>query len=216
MQQNYTIFLKDRPLRIVHNERAKDVIWLEANFTTTEFQPGEVFRQTLSQNIKQLLNGTIPFLRINTFDTSVVLDEVKFSTDMELDAAGGAVFNNQQQLLCIYRRGFWDLPKGKVDEGETVVAAAVREVQEETGIQQIKLGARLLKTYHIYEEKGKTIFKTTHWYLMQTSETVLLPQAEEDITKAEWVSPGNMGEIYGNTYENVKTVIGEALHKMGF
>src|SRR5687768_1665805 len=74
-----------------------------------------------------------------------------------IQAAGGAVLNKENELLFIYRRGKWDLPKGKVDEGEELDACAVREVQEETGIQQIELKKLLCTTYHTYYEKEEII-----------------------------------------------------------
>ncbi|MBP6811205.1 MAG: NUDIX domain-containing protein, partial [Saprospiraceae bacterium] len=98
-----------------------------------------------------------------------------------LEAAGGYVLNGQGELLVFYRRGSWDLPKGKIDKGETPEQAAVREVQEETGLLNIDLGSFLAHTYHTYEEKGKRILKKTWWYRMQTTDTQLVPQTEEDI-----------------------------------
>ncbi|MEO1435804.1 MAG: NUDIX hydrolase, partial [Bacteroidota bacterium] len=104
-------------------------------------------------------------------------------------AAGGLVFNANQEALFIFRRGFWDLPKGKVDPGETIEDAAVREVSEETGIQHIERGDLLLVTHHTYKNrKDRRCLKPTYWYLMNTTESNLIPQAEEDIEAAEWMT----------------------------
>lgn len=104
-------------------------------------------------------------------------------------AAGGVVRNFAGQWLLIYRRGSWDLPKGKVDEGETIEAAAVREVQEETGIQHLTVAAPLPTTYHTYRDsQDRRVLKPTYWFLMDTPDTDLTPQAEEDIEQACWMS----------------------------
>jgi len=105
-----------------------------------------------------------------------------------IEAAGGCVFNPQDELLVIYRRGSWDLPKGKIDPGETPEQAAVREVEEETGIGEIILGEFLGHTYHTYKDhKDRRVLKPTYWYRMQTTQHQLTPQTEEDIEIAEWV-----------------------------
>ncbi|MDZ4681496.1 MAG: NUDIX domain-containing protein [Saprospiraceae bacterium] len=112
-----------------------------------------------------------------------------FSLFKLIEAAGGLVLNPAGEILFIYRRGFWDLPKGKIDEGESPSEAAVREVHEETGIKQLNLGAELKITYHTYREKdGRRILKRTYWYRMKTETLELHPQAEEDIEEAIWMS----------------------------
>lgn len=108
----------------------------------------------------------------------------------EIPAAGGLVLNDKQEILAIYRRKSWDLPKGKIDKGESTEEAAIREVQEETGLQHIRLIRPLHRSYHTYRlPKGKRVLKETSWYLMETSDEQLTPQAEEDIEKAIWIDP---------------------------
>ena len=124
-----------------------------------------------------------------------------------LRAAGGLVVNDKEEYLFIYRKNKWDLPKGKLDEGETTDKAAIREVQEECGIKDIKIIKELTTTYHIYIEEEQTVLKETVWYLMKTKEQKLIPQTEEDITKAEWKTSKDKNEIYNNTYENIKDVM---------
>ncbi len=103
-------------------------------------------------------------------------------------AGGGVVTNARQETLLIFRRGFWDLPKGKIDKGETPAQAAVREVQEETGLIRIALLKEIVTTFHTYTLDGKRILKPTYWFSMQTEDTHLTPQTSEDIEKAEWVN----------------------------
>lgn len=124
-----------------------------------------------------------------------------------ISAAGGLVFNGKGEVLMIFRRGSWDLPKGKIDKGETPEAAAVREVQEETGLAQLSLGPHLLDTWHTYEMNGKRVLKTTHWYRMATNETNLVPQQEEDIEQAVWVSLADFLATPKNVYGNILDVL---------
>src|SRR5712675_1894974 len=100
-----------------------------------------------------------------------------------VQAAGGLVQNERGEVLFMFRKGKWDLPKGKLDPGETLENCALREVTEETGVSQLELTKFLLVTEHEYEEKGMAILKETHWYLMKTNgKQILVPQAEEDIS----------------------------------
>src|SRR5688500_2820386 len=98
-------------------------------------------------------------------------------------AAGGVVTNDEGQVLLIFRRGKWDLPKGKQDNNEVLETCAEREIKEETGLTDITLKADITTTYHTYSESGNNILKETHWFLATTPGTPkLIPQVEEDIT----------------------------------
>jgi 8-oxo-dGTP pyrophosphatase MutT (NUDIX family) len=129
-----------------------------------------------------------------------------------LEAAGGYVLNAQHELLVFYRRGSWDMPKGKIDPGESPEQAAIREVQEETGLVNVSLGDFLSHTYHTYEEKGKRILKKTWWYRMQTADTVLVPQTEEDIEEIHWVEPKTWLESGVVVYPNIREVIEQGMN----
>jgi len=116
----------------------------------------------------------------------------EFQSNYELiDAAGCLVVNNEQQWLMIYRLGYWDLPKGKIDEGESPLQTAVREIKEECNIIINPDDCTFFEhTYHVYNLNNKSILKCTHWYLCHYREqdTVLIPQVEENIEKVEWVN----------------------------
>lgn len=125
-----------------------------------------------------------------------------------IEAAGGLVFNHQNDLLMIYRRGVWDLPKGKVDDGETLEQCAVREVMEETGLQHIQLIEFLTTTYHTYKQKGITILKPSHWFKMVSSvEEILIPQTEEDITQIKWMSKAEAYEVKNKMYPTIRLIV---------
>lgn len=120
-------------------------------------------------------------------------------------AAGGLVFNKKGEILFIFRNGKWDLPKGGVEKKEKKKEAAVREVEEETGVNQLKITKKLEKTYHIFKRNGKFKLKVTHWYKMESSfDGIPKPQTEEGIEKAVWVKPEDVPTLLENSYENIK------------
>ena len=125
-----------------------------------------------------------------------------------IEASGGLIFNENKELLMIFRRGFWDLPKGKVDEGESLEECAVREVKEETGIQNIKLEEFLTTTYHTYAFQGNQIVKPSHWYKMENwGNEKLIPQTEEDITAIEWLSKEKAHALLDEMYPTIRTIV---------
>lgn len=136
------------------------------------------------------------------------LDECLHKLYKPLVAGGGVVYNEQRSILMIYRRGKWDLPKGKLDEGEDIAACALREVREETGLQHLQLNGKLCDTYHIYMQYGDLLLKQTAWYKMKgTVADKLMPQKEENIVEARWVSEKELGPLAARTYEAVRDVL---------
>jgi 8-oxo-dGTP pyrophosphatase MutT (NUDIX family) len=128
-----------------------------------------------------------------------------------ITAAGGLVQNIEGAVLLIFRRGFWDLPKGKLDAGELIPECAVREVREETGLQTITLGPFICMTTHTYFDKWtqQNVKKETHWYAMKASSLVpetLIPQTEEDIEKIEWVPVQQLPQFLVQTYPTIRSV----------
>ncbi|MEO1514940.1 MAG: NUDIX hydrolase [Bacteroidota bacterium] len=131
-------------------------------------------------------------------------------------AAGGVVYNPKGEVLVIYRRKSWDLPKGKIDPGEKKREAAVREVMEETGLQGIQLHDKLTKTYHTYKlEDGRRVLKVTFWYHMTADAQALTPQVEEDIEEARWANLAEFLDSDKKVYGNILDVLMQSL-KSGF
>jgi ADP-ribose pyrophosphatase YjhB (NUDIX family) len=128
-----------------------------------------------------------------------------------INAAGGLVKNSQSEYLFIFRRGKWDLPKGKLDEGEDFETAAIREVQEECGITHIELGDLYHLSYHIYEENNDWVLKQTNWYLMKSEEKNLIPQLEEGITQTAWLPTSQFEKVRENTYASIDEIISKLL-----
>ena len=125
-----------------------------------------------------------------------------------IEAAGGMVFNPKGELLMMLRRGQWDMPKGKLDEGETIEACAVREVEEETGISNLRLNGKLQTTYHTYSFQGRTVLKPSHWFKMVCTGTEdLVPQTEEDITELRWVDKVEAAVLANKAYPSIKEMV---------
>jgi 8-oxo-dGTP pyrophosphatase MutT (NUDIX family) len=128
-------------------------------------------------------------------------------------AAGGWVQNEAGGVLFIFRRGKWDLPKGKLEKGESLEQCAVREVKEETGIKELKLGKFLLNTYHTYDENGKHYLKESSWFRMFAAQKQLLkPQQEEQITDLQWVNSQEILKIVRDTYPSIRDIVTVAAH----
>lgn len=136
------------------------------------------------------------------------LKKVFFKKFTVIQAAGGLVKNEKDEILLIFRRGKWDLPKGKLDEGETLEDCAVREVEEETGLKNVKLIAPLVITYHTYHEGTKFILKESHWYTMKAKgNQSLTPQTEEDIHEIKWVTIEGLEKYMQNSFPSVADVL---------
>jgi len=128
-----------------------------------------------------------------------------------IEAAGGVVTNINKEVLVIHRLGVWDLPKGKIETGESPEIAAIREVEEECGISQLTINQNITDTYHTYELKGKQVLKKTYWYAIDCkSNEKPTPQQEEDITMACWTS--DLTEVLRHTYPSISDV----LHTAGY
>jgi ADP-ribose pyrophosphatase YjhB (NUDIX family) len=161
---------------------------------------------------------------IGMFETSDTLTKIFIQTDdiedtyrricsefVEVNAGGGLVSNRRGDFLLIRRNGLWDLPKGHQDPGEDIEVTALREVQEETGIDQIELGDLICVTDHCYRRDGRLHLKHTWWYnMLYTDPTDLTPQTEEDISKAAWVAKSSLPPYLLNTYPSIVEVFREA------
>lgn len=124
-----------------------------------------------------------------------------------IEAAGGLVQNADGNFLFIHRLEKWDLPKGKLEKGETVEQGAVREVEEECGISGVQISGHIIDTYHTYLLKGKRILKRTYWYAMKYHGTEsLIPQGEEGITDAVWLSSEQAEKALMKSYSSIVRV----------
>ena len=168
------------------------------------------------QNLKQAIDlmnlSAVSNLTI-TGDMEAIWKE--FLQEFKLvNAAGGVVKNAENKVLFIFRLGKWDLPKGKVDKGETLEEAAIREVEEECGINKLIITEKITITYHTYTLKDKNIVKASHWYSMTTADNrPLKPQTEENITDARWVSEKEIPDLLKDAYPSIAEVIMKCMSK---
>lgn len=133
--------------------------------------------------------------------------KVKNSCEL-IKAAGGLVENAKGNYLFIFRNKKWDLPKGKVEKGEKMKDAGLREVEEECGVKIYTNERKLCKTYHVYSLGAKLVLKKTNWYKMTVKgEPKLIPQKEEGITKAVWLSADELKPILKNTFPSIVQVL---------
>ena len=190
----YKVFVNDKPIIITSSQKK------ENNF------PVHLLKNTVSEEIvHKLRNGKIKGINLYTPDLEkgwkLFLESFKI-----VSAAGGLVLNDKKEVLFIFRNGTWDLPKGRIEKGETIPETAVREVEEECVITDLKLVKPLLTTYHIYFE-DEIKLKETFWFLM-TSEfkAVLTPQLEEGITKVVFKNSSAIEIALQNSYKNIKMV----------
>jgi len=196
----FTIFINNSPIYITDNLKYSS----ETNFFY--FDEVEVF-----DLVKRLENDKIKNVYLYNIDAISLFEKFKNSFKV-IEAAGGVVKNSKEEILFIYRNDIWDLPKGKIEKGEEVMDAALREVEEETGVKNLKIIELLENTYHIYTYKDKRIFKVTYWYKMSTGFIgELQPQLEEGITKVEWITKEQIKKVMENTYANIK----QCLYKSG-
>lgn len=123
-------------------------------------------------------------------------------------AAGGVIFNTDDKLLMIKRLGKWDLPKGKMDEGESAEETALREVCEETGVCHAKISSPLDDTFHIYQLRGQYILKRTFWFRMiSEGPEKIKPQTEEDILEVKWKNKDEVKTALKNSYGSVRELL---------
>lgn len=144
-------------------------------------------------------------------DPKLTFDEFTQEYTM-IQAAGGLVFNKDNQLLTIKRNGLWDLPKGKIEKHEDQRAAALREVMEETGINMINIADKIGETFHAYYEDEAILLKVTHWYKMNNSgNNTLKPQIEEGISEVKFADLAWFNTPEFTTYNSIKDIIQQVL-----
>ncbi len=201
----YKIYINDTPLLLLNPEEVQECAKEYKEKIITRY-PGKS---------KMLLNYIDMLEKTNRYDAILISspDEKRMFKDFKslfkrINAAGGIVFNPDDEILFIHRRGSWDLPKGKIDKGEKKKAAAIREVMEETGIKNLEIISKYKKTYHTYRlPNGKRILKYTYWYLMQSGKEDLIPQAEEDIEQAVWMSKAAFEEKGLTSFGNIMDLL---------
>jgi 8-oxo-dGTP pyrophosphatase MutT (NUDIX family) len=198
MAQIYKIYMNESALILTHfNEPVSDSV------QTIDIQ-GFDLKILFQQIVKNNLSKTY---LLQTENPKATFEQIKKSVKV-IKAAGGLVKNTASDYLFIKRLGKWDLPKGKVEDGEKMKEAAIREVSEECGIKVTFLGMKIQSTYHVYILREECILKKTNWYRMYVNTVPdLIPQTEESITEAKWFSINELDIVRSNTYPLIKDLI---------
>ena len=197
-------------IKIYFDDRV--VVLTDKDIKSSQYGGVEVFvfknQKALAERLERFEQSGDASLYISHPDLNTLFDCVK-KTFKYVEAAGGLVMSRDSRLLIIKRLGKWDLPKGKVEKGETLRAAALREVMEECGLSKMpEITGKLTHSYHSYRRDDRLILKRTTWYLMlYDGNEELHPQYDEDITQAVWLPQNMLGEVMQNTYLSIKQVL---------
>jgi 8-oxo-dGTP pyrophosphatase MutT (NUDIX family) len=153
--------------------------------------------------INKLKEHGNPLPELKAVDEGILLEKIRLMFHW-IEAAGGVLRDQGGRFLLIHRRGFWDLPKGKIDAGENPLQAAAREIEEETGIGDLQMETELSPTYHIYKINQNWVLKKTHWFLFDTdaAQPITL-QKEEDIEDAQWMPASDIRSIEDQIYPSL-------------
>lgn len=197
----YKVFVKEHLLYFSEK--------LESN---RQYSEKKVLRNPSKKEYRSIVNDLLKqsgkqMIHIQTTDAEKDF-ELFCNSFRVIQAAGGLVKNAAGALLFIYRLEKWDLPKGKVEEGESIENASIREVEEECGISGLEIVKKDDNTYHMYVLQGEVILKKTHWFQMNTNFSgKLIPQTEEDISEVCWINPKQMQEQLNNTYPSIRELL---------
>ena len=200
----HTVFVNDKALRFASSYEVED--W-KGNTSSMFVSENDLSIEEAIYELEETENypGMIYMSANADVSWKVFISYCKLS-----EAAGGLVMNEEDKFLVILRHGKWDLPKGKLEYDESPEEGAVREVQEECGVEKLELVKPLEKTFHTYHLKKNRVLKKTHWFLMRIANAdKLTPQKEEDIQEACWMTKKEIREkVYANTYNSIKELLG--------
>jgi ADP-ribose pyrophosphatase YjhB (NUDIX family) len=186
-------------------------IGLEAS-ETTHYQEIVHYVEGADKTLKNaihkfLAQGNTSNLLIKTTEVDKAFEALK--EYFKYIVAAGGLIQKKDQFLFIKRFGKWDLPKGKLDKGESIEHCAVRECEEECAVEGLKILKAIPDTYHVYEHKKGYALKTTYWFHMETqSEKKLIPQTEESIEEVTWFTVDEIrSQVLQNTYITIEKLV---------
>jgi len=192
----YKVFINDKPIILTNK------VEQESNFKNYKLKTVNI-----EKAIKKLQQKDIHHIRLIGKNKDKLLKRF-LKLLPNVIAGGGKVYNNKGEVLFIYRNNKWDLPKGKAESKEAINKTAIREVEEETGVKELKITKPLEMTYHIFKRNGKYRIKITYWFEMKTNyDGLLSPQENEGITKVKWLNPKQITEAMKNSYANIKLLV---------
>jgi 8-oxo-dGTP pyrophosphatase MutT (NUDIX family) len=199
----YKVFINDKPLLITSPANNISEV---GNTVLVQYENENTFKKIVAElHLNEKTAGAI----VISIDVENAWS-VFCSAYRIVHAAGGIVLNPQNEYLLILRYGKWDLPKGKIEKGENHEAAALREIEEETGVKGGVIIHPLPATFHTHKMMEKNILKQTHWYLIHAPAQELSPQAEEAIEKAIWCSREDFFEKINTSYKALREMVSNA------
>ena len=194
----YKVFVNDIPI-IVSTQKE-----IGENYTSFPLKSVR-----LKKVIRKIIKGKLHYVNLYHSDETKLL-KLLLKKMKVITAAGGMVVNPKKEILFIYRNNRWDLPKGKTEKNESIEASAIREVEEETGVQDLEITRFITRTYHVFKRKGKLRLKETYWYEMYTEyDGELVPEANEGIKKAKWKNFKKSQKALKKSYANIKMLFPE-------
>ena len=222
------IFINDRPVKLIEkkdidpkSERKFDTVIKNAKKIKNigEWRKKVLFPDADAALIKSFLEEIKTVKKFDFKSVTFWVDDM-FGVQKELlsqykliDAAGGVVLNKQGKVLMMHRLGFWDLPKGKAEKGESIMKTAEREVNEECNIE-VEVLDDFVISYHTYLQKSQRLLKRTYWYKMNLiSDADMKPQKEENIDKLKWMDRPALRKALLESYASIAWVLDHVLSK---
>jgi len=219
------IFINDIPVRIINKEKldpekpfdyiidgSKEKI--KPKNLVDDVLINDAFPDKVDELLRLMTDSKLKKVFSITFasqDKRSLINHIKQKFKV-IQAAGGVV-DKSGKILLIYRKGRWDIPKGKLDKGESIKECAIREVEEETGVK-VEIEKKINATWHTYVTNRKYILKKTHWYVMTcVDDSNLAPQEEEGIKEAKWMNLTELRSALYDSYRSIRYVIQE-YHKL--
>jgi len=192
----YQIFVNDKPIVLTTKVEKEDGF---KNYLLSKVKIKKVIKKLNSSDLREIrLIGKKEHKLLKKFLKKLP----------NVIAGGGKVYNTDGEILFIYRNDKWDLPKGKTESKESIEATAIREVEEETGVNGLEIVKPLDTTYHIFKRNGKYKIKVTYWYEMKTTyDGKLSPETKEGITKVKWLNKKKTEKALKNSYANIRSLI---------
>ena len=189
----YKVFVNNKPLFLTNK------IMKETDFKLILLESIDI-----KELVSKKFNNKIESDYLYHPDEKEILKTLKQKIPVQ-KAGGGLVYNKNGDILFIFRNGKWDLPKGGIEKNEKIEETAIREVEEETGVNKLVITEKLEKTYHIFKRNGRYKLKITHWFEMKSDfEGIPKGQSEEGIEKVVWISPKDLPTVLENSYENIR------------
>lgn len=212
------VFIKAQKNELLFNNEAENTVLSNNSITQSVDESSLLINTFYIETVRDFSSFWSLFISDESFDEAVLTGKTQdhvFSVMKDffhvVEAAGGVVKDALDRILLIERLGKWDLPKGKIDKGETAEFAAIREVGEETGVLVARNLKEITTTFHVYSSpfhNGEWVLKPTYWFEMQMLDSSKMsPQTSENITAVRWFSSNELSEVLKNTYRSLIDVI---------